>query len=134
MYKCPNASHMLEYVPLPILLHTFILINEWLPKDLANLVVMYFQTKDRSAYQIGIAGEYETCSQLPKVCWKNALQGAYRKGYMQIIEMFIERECVSDYFCFQSACQSGDIKVVDYAIKRNAERLLRWIIRRMLRR
>jgi hypothetical protein len=99
--------------------------------DLAKLTYSYFTRDTFSPYRLAKSGEWEIVADLPNRDAKEAMVGACRGGYIELVQYLIERYetslsyhsvTVSDWGdCMADACRGGHIELVELMIAKGAD-------------
>lgn len=110
----------------PNISRTTILVNERLPKDLANIVLGYFISTKRSWEFIYTSGEYETCMGIDYLYFDISLYGACRSNHMELVNLLIPKLVKSESFHefwnfgLYGACRGGHMELAQLMISKGA--------------
>jgi ankyrin repeat protein len=92
--------------------------------DLTDIIWAYFATgKNDNAYELAKSGEWEALSELSSDHGLNALTGACKAGFVELVHALVD--CGADRLDWglYSACRSNQTKIAQFMIDRGSRRL-----------
>lgn len=96
---------------------TSAIIREYLPRNLADLVVKYIMSPRRTNWGNAVeCGEYETCLLIPEQYVDGTLSDACYYGHEEIINLLLQRKITDWGLVFSGAAAGNNMKIVEMAI------------------